>query len=104
MLKPEGKYILIGGGGPEDHKWIGPLGRIVQMLVVSRFVNQNVGFFVSRASKEGLEMLAELMQAGQVTPVIDRRYAFSEAAEAIRYLESARARGKVVVRVAQNAS
>ena len=104
VLKPDGKYVLIGGGGPEDHTWMGPLGRIVQMLVISPFIGHDVGFFLSSTNRDHLQMLGDLMQAGKVTPVIDRRYAFSEAAEAIRYLESGRARGKVVVTFAQNAS
>jgi NADPH:quinone reductase-like Zn-dependent oxidoreductase len=44
-----------------------------------------------------MNRLAELMRSGAVTPVIDRRYRLEEAAEAIRYLEQGRARGKVVV-------
>jgi NADPH:quinone reductase-like Zn-dependent oxidoreductase len=104
VLKPKGKYVLIGGGGPEDHKWVGPLGRIVHLLVVSPFVSQEVGFFLASTNKDDLQMLADLMEAGRLTPMIDRRYPFSEAAEAIRYVESGRARGKVVVTFAHNPS
>jgi NADPH:quinone reductase-like Zn-dependent oxidoreductase len=97
VLNPAGKYVLIGGGGPEDHKWVGPLGRIVQMLVVSPFVRQDVGFFLASTNRDDLQMLADLTEAGRITPVIDRRYPFTDAAEAISYLESGHARGKVVV-------
>jgi NADPH:quinone reductase-like Zn-dependent oxidoreductase len=104
LLKPKGKYVLIGGGGPADRTWIGPLGRIVQMLVISPWVSEDIGFFLSSTNRQDLQVVADLMQAGKVTPVIDRRYPLREAAEAIRYLESGRARGKVVVTCAQNAS
>jgi NADPH:quinone reductase-like Zn-dependent oxidoreductase len=104
VLKPDGKYVLIGGGGSEDHKWVGPLGRIVQMLAVSPFVSQDIRFFLARTNRDDLQVLADLIEAGSVTPVIDRRYPFTETAAAIRYLESSRARGKVVVTFAQNAS
>ena len=97
VLKPEGKYVLIGGGGPEDHRWIGPLGRVVQTLLLSPFVSQDVGMFLSDLNKADLAVLCDLMEAGQVTPVIDRRYPFDKAADAIRYLETGRARSKVVV-------
>jgi NADPH:quinone reductase-like Zn-dependent oxidoreductase len=100
VLTRNGKYVLIGGGGPDDHKWTGPLGRIVAMLVISRFVRQDVGVLMASTKQEDLQLVADLMQAGNVTPVIDSRYAFSEAAEAIRHLESGRARGKTVVMVA----
>jgi NADPH:quinone reductase-like Zn-dependent oxidoreductase len=53
--------------------------------------------FLATLTREDMQRLAELMSSGAVTPVIDRRHALSEAAEAIRYLEQGRARGKVVV-------
>jgi NADPH:quinone reductase-like Zn-dependent oxidoreductase len=55
--------------------------------------------FLAKNSKEDLIVLRELIEAGKVTPVIDRTYPLSEAAEAIRYLETGHARGKVVITV-----
>jgi NADPH:quinone reductase-like Zn-dependent oxidoreductase len=55
--------------------------------------------FLAELNKEDLTILRDLMQAGKVTPVIDRRYPLSEVPEAIRYLEAGHARGKVVVTV-----
>ena len=52
---------------------------------------------LAKLNKPDLAYLSELMESGKVTPVIDRRYPLSEAAEAIRYLEGGRARGKVIV-------
>ena len=97
VLNPDGRYVLIGGGGPDDHRWVGPLGRIVHQVLLSKFAGQELGFFVSSMKKEDLTALGELMASGKVTPVIDRRYPMSEIAEAIRYLEQGRARGKVVL-------
>jgi NADPH:quinone reductase-like Zn-dependent oxidoreductase len=89
--------VLIGGGGPQDHKWLGPLGRLLGAALVSQFASQDMGMFISSMKQDDLVTLGELMQAGKVTPIIDRRYALSEAAEAIRYLEKGRARGKVIL-------
>ena len=81
----------------EDGGLIGPLARPIKALVLSRFVSQKLGMFMARSNKEDLTILRELMEAGKVTPVIDRRYTLSEVPEAIRYLEEGHARGKVVI-------
>jgi NADPH:quinone reductase-like Zn-dependent oxidoreductase len=97
VLAPQGRYVLVGGGGPDAGNWIGPLVKPLQALLVSPFVSQDLGMFLARLTREDTERLAELMQSGAVTPVIDRTYALGEAAAAIRYLEQGRARGKVVL-------
>ena len=65
--------------------------------VLSRFVSQNFVVFIAKLNKEDLTIMGDLMAAGKVTPVIDRRYRLSEVPEAIRYLEEGHARGKVVI-------
>jgi NADPH:quinone reductase-like Zn-dependent oxidoreductase len=72
------------------------------VLVLSRFVSQNFVMFVAKLSKEDLTILRGLMEAGKVTPVIDRRYTLTEVPQAIRYLEKGHARGKVVITLEQN--
>jgi NADPH:quinone reductase-like Zn-dependent oxidoreductase len=99
VLKPHGKYVLIGAGGPGDHTWVGPLGRILQMMVLTRVVNQDLGLLLAKTNQPDLQLLADLMQAGSVTPVIGRCFAFGDVAEAIRYLESGHPQGKVVVTI-----
>jgi NADPH:quinone reductase-like Zn-dependent oxidoreductase len=96
VLNPRGIYIPVGG---EGGRWmIGPLARSITALVWSRFVSQKlVPFFLAKSSKEDLTIMRELMEAGKVTPVIDKRYRLSEVPEAIRYLEEGHARGKVVI-------
>jgi len=97
VLAPTGKYVLIGGGGPQDNKWLGPIGTVIGMMVVSQFVDQELGFMLSAMRQDDLQALGELMQAGKVTPVIDRTYSLREVPAALRYLETGRARGKVVI-------
>ena len=97
VLKPDGKLILIGGGGPEVNPWFGAFWAPIKAHFLSWFVKQDMSMFISHHSGEDLATLAGLMQEGRVTPVIDRTYPLVEAAEAMRYLETGRARGKVVV-------
>jgi NADPH:quinone reductase-like Zn-dependent oxidoreductase len=96
VLKPKGKYIMVGG---PSGRWIDPLPRALDAFLLSRFVSQDMTMFLAELNKEDLTILRDLMQAGKVTPVIDRRYRLSEVPEAIRYLEAGHARGKVVVTV-----
>jgi len=102
VLKPKGKYVLIGGGGPNDGRWIGPLARPIKALVLSRFVSQQMGMMFAELNKKDLTVLGDLMQTGKVTPVIDRTYKLTEFTDAIRYLEAGHARGKVVVTMEAN--
>ncbi len=101
VLNPKGIYIPVGGSAG---RWmIGPLARSITALVLSRFVSQKlVIFFLAKASKEDLTVMRELMEAGKVTPVIDKRYNLSEVSDAIRYLEAGHARGKVVITLEYN--
>jgi NADPH:quinone reductase-like Zn-dependent oxidoreductase len=94
VLQPTGIYVMVGG---PSGRWIAPLDRVVRMAVVNPFVSQELGFFISAMKAADLATLRDLMQAGTVTPVIDREYPLHEIAEAIRHLETGRARGKIVV-------
>src|SRR2546426_7216661 len=96
ILTPNGKYVMIGGGGPNDSRWIGPFGRVIHTLVVSPFVNQKMGMMMAELKKSDLTILGDMMQSGKVKPVIDRTYKLSELPSAIAYLAEGHARGKVV--------
>jgi NADPH:quinone reductase-like Zn-dependent oxidoreductase len=96
-LTPRGTLTL--SSGDSDGRWIGPIDRMVKAVVLSPFVPQRLGSFLARPSREDLALLRELIEAGTVTPVIDRTYPLREVPEAIRYLETGRARGKVVITV-----
>src|SRR6267378_1822043 len=100
VLNPDGKYVLIGGGGVNEGRWLGPgLTHAFKAMVLSKFVSQKMGMMLAELNQKDLTALADLMQSGKVTPVIDRTYKLSELPQAIRYLEQGHARGKVVVSV-----
>jgi NADPH:quinone reductase-like Zn-dependent oxidoreductase len=73
------------------------MGRPLKALLWSPFVSQKMGMMFADLNKKDLTTIAELIQAGKVTPVIDRRYKLSETADAMRYLEEGHARGKVII-------
>ena len=95
-LSPKGTLVLSGGGGG---RLLGPLPLILGALVRSPFVSQRMLTFLAKVHRESLVDLMELIEAGKVTPVIDRTYPLSEAPAAIRYLEAGHARGKVIITV-----
>ncbi len=96
-LKPDGKLILIGGGGPDASPWYGAFKAPLKALFVSWFVDQEMAMFISHHSSDDLATIARLMAEGKVMPVIDRTYPLAQTADAMTYLETGRARGKVVV-------
>jgi NADPH:quinone reductase-like Zn-dependent oxidoreductase len=99
VLNPKG--VLIMAGGTAGRWMIGALARGIAALVLSRFVSQDLVGILARTRKEDLTIMRALIEAGKVTPVIDRRYKLSEVPEAVRYLEEGHARGKVVVTLEQ---
>jgi NADPH:quinone reductase-like Zn-dependent oxidoreductase len=95
-LRPQGRYVLVGASSQVF--WA-----LFQVLllgpVMSRTGRKKVAGFVASPSQQHLVFLQELLEAGKVVPVIERCYALSETAEAIRYLEEGHARGKLVITV-----
>lgn len=96
-LTPEGTLVITGGEG--GGRWLGGTDRQLRALVLSRFVGQKLGTFISKENHEDMIVLKDLIEAGEVTPVIDKTYPLAEAPRAVRYLAEGRARGKVVVTV-----
>src|SRR5215216_6048648 len=96
-LTPEGTLVITGGEG--GGRWLGGTDRQIRALVLSPFVGQKLGTFVSSENHEDMIALKDLIEAGKVAPVIDRTYPLSEVPEAIRYLEEGQAQGKVVITV-----
>jgi NADPH:quinone reductase-like Zn-dependent oxidoreductase len=99
ILNPNGKYVMIGGGGPNDNRWIGPFGRVIHTLILSPFINQKMGMMMADANQKDLTILGDMMQSGKLKPVIDRTYKLDQLPDAIRYLEEGHARGKVIITV-----
>jgi NADPH:quinone reductase-like Zn-dependent oxidoreductase len=102
ILNPQGKYVLIGGGGPDDQGFVGPLILPIKAALARRFVTQEVGFMLADVTKSDLTYLAEAVQNGKLKVVIDKTYPLNQLPDALRYLETGRARGKVVVTVGDN--
>jgi NADPH:quinone reductase-like Zn-dependent oxidoreductase len=100
-LTPEGTFVLIGHDhyGGSGHRWFGSLGRFAKLIVISPFVPQLHPFRGAKDPGDRLVVMKELIEAGKITPVIDRTFPLSEVPEAIRYLESGQARGKVVITI-----
>jgi NADPH:quinone reductase-like Zn-dependent oxidoreductase len=97
-LTPRGTLVIVGGDG--GGHWTGGFFRgMLRAPIVSLFVGQKLGGLNSKVKQEDLVALTELIDAGRVTPVIDRTYPLIEAPDAIRYLAEGHARGKVVITV-----
>lgn len=97
VLTPKGMFILIGA--PNEGRWLGGVSVMLKAMMLSPFVSQQFVPFLAELNQKDLTVLGDLMQAGKLTPVIDRRYKLSEVPAAIRYLEQGHARGKVVISV-----
>ncbi|RAY12890.1 NAD(P)-dependent alcohol dehydrogenase [Actinomadura craniellae] len=98
VLTPGGTLVIVGGIAASN-RLLGPAAQILRGALVARFVRHRVVSVSWKPNAKDLRFLAELMEAGRVTPVIDRTYAFTEVPEALRYLERRRARGKVAITV-----
>ena len=96
-LTAKGRLVIVGG--ETAGRWLGGADRQLRAQVLSVFVGQKLGTFVSSENAADLVALRELIEAGQVTPAIDRTYPLSEVATAIRDLVDGRARGKIVITV-----
>ena len=95
-LTPKGTLVVVGGdgGGP----WTGGFFRgMLRGPLVSMFVGQRLLGLNSKVNAEDLQAVAELVEAGNVTPVVGRSYHLDETPEAIRELATGHARGKLVI-------
>jgi NADPH:quinone reductase-like Zn-dependent oxidoreductase len=97
VLTPHGTLVI--AGGETSGRWLAGFDRQLRALLLSRFVGQNLTTFVSTQTHADLTVLTGLIDAGKITPVIDRTYLLSEAPKAIQYLQDGHARGKVVITV-----
>ena len=95
-LSQDGIYVMAGGG------WTQILQAMLLGPLLSMMGSKKMRFFMAKINKQDLALLKELLEAGRVVPIIDRRYPLSGVAEAIRYLEEGHARGKVVITLEHN--
>ena len=93
VLSPKGTYVMVGGSTV----------RMFQMMILGPWISmtgsKKMDFLISKPNQEDLGVLKDLIEAGKVVPVIDRRYKLSEVPEAMRYLEAGHTQGKVVITV-----
>ena len=96
VMSDDGILVIVGGM-PGD--WLGPLMRPLGALIVSPMVSQEFSPFLAQITKDDMQVLADLMEEGSLVSRIDRRYSLEETPEAVRYSESGRARGKIIIAV-----
>lgn len=94
VMRENGILVIVGG---PDGKWIGPLTRPIGAMFVNPFVSQSFEMLMARMKKDDLAVLADLMSKNKVSPVIDRQFSLAEVPDAIRYSETGRARGKIII-------
>jgi NADPH:quinone reductase-like Zn-dependent oxidoreductase len=100
ILNPNGICVMAGVGGAGWHDGMGMrLAGELNAYVRSRFISRKFIAYIAEFNKKDMTILADLMQSGKMTPVIDRTYKFNETPDALRYLETGHARGKVVINV-----
>ncbi|MCI0804702.1 MAG: NAD(P)-dependent alcohol dehydrogenase [Chloroflexi bacterium] len=93
-LNPGGILVMSAGG---DGRWIGPIGRILKAIVTGPFVKNKMKPFVASPNTADLDELRDLIEAGKLSPVIDRRFTLPEVPEAMRLQGEGHARGKTVI-------
>ena len=96
-LTPKGTLVIIGGEG--GGRWLGGTDRLLRAAAWSPLVSQTLRPMIASGNEKDLSFLKGLVEAGKLTPVIDRTYPLSEVPDAIRYLAGGNARGKSVITV-----
>lgn len=94
-LAPEGTVVIVGA--ETGAKWFGGFDRSIRAMVLSMFVTQKLIAFVNSENAEDLLAITNLIEAGDVTPTVDRSFPLSETPKAISYLIDGHARGKVAI-------
>ncbi len=103
VLSPRGRYVMVGASGNRV------LFALVQAAILGKLVTQKDGkqlgyMGIAKLNPEDLMVLKEMMEAGKIVPVIDKRYPFSDIREAFRYMGERHARGKIVVTIGQSSA
>ena len=96
-LTPTGTLVIVGG--EEGRRWTEGFGRSLRAPLLSPFVPQRLAMLASKERASDQEQLTTLIEAGKVTPSIDRTYPLDRVPEAMRHLEAGGVRGKVVITI-----
>jgi NADPH:quinone reductase-like Zn-dependent oxidoreductase len=95
VLKPDSNFVIVGA--PKGNKIIGPLAHIIPLRLASLRASQHVVFFVATFKCEDFILLKEMFERGQLRTVVDRVYPLHEISDAMRYLGTGHAKGKIIV-------
>jgi NADPH:quinone reductase-like Zn-dependent oxidoreductase len=95
VLAPGGTVVLVGG--PRRRRFLGPLGHVGRILLVSKLARRRAVFFIAKPNCDDLATLRDLIEAGQVKPVIEQSYELARIAEAMSGMRDGHARAKIVV-------
>jgi NADPH:quinone reductase-like Zn-dependent oxidoreductase len=97
VLDPQGTLVIVGG--PRKNRLLGPLGGVIRLRLGGMLARRKVAFFLAQVDKEDMEVLRQLLEAGKLAPVVDRRFALSDIVEGLCYFGEAHPQGKVVIAV-----
>lgn len=97
LLTDHGTLVFVGGEGGDS--WTGGMGRQLSAMLTSRFIRQRLVSFIASENSKDLETIANMIEAGKLSAVIDRTCSLAEVPDAMRDLEAGRVRGKVVIAV-----
>jgi NADPH:quinone reductase-like Zn-dependent oxidoreductase len=96
VLTSDARLVIVGG---EGNPLIGPLGHIAATWLGAKPGSRTATFFVADLNRPDLDFLGELLQTGQVKPVVEKRYELTDVADALRYMGDGHARGKLVIAI-----
>lgn len=97
VIAPGGKMVIVGASKGD---WVGPVTRSVAAGQLARFGSRRMTGMRTDPNREDMLTLTELIEAGRLTPIIDRSYPLAQTADALRYLETMHARAKVLIGIA----
>ena len=96
ILAPEGRLVMAGATGGS---FLGPLGYFARTWLASLPSRRTAVFFIADFNRPDLDVLRELLESGQIRPIVERRYELADVADALRYLGEGHARGKIVISI-----
>ncbi len=94
VMSPEGRLVIVGGSKGD---WLGPLMGPIKAMIMNPFIDHEMGMMIAHIDGDDLAELANLMERGELSVVIDRRFSLSEVPDAIRYSEEGHAQGKIII-------
>jgi NADPH:quinone reductase-like Zn-dependent oxidoreductase len=97
VLAPDGIVVLVGG--PRRRRLLGPLGHLGRIVLAARLARRRVAFFIAKPNRQDLAALRELIETGQVKPVVESSYELGQLGEALHRLDDGHARAKIVITV-----